>query len=107
MLEFRHLSWFDAEVYDVLRAGPAAMSMGDYEGKGSSEVLEDGCIPRVATAPWGYARLRQDDYTPAQLQVWANALRQDWERAFVFFKHEETAPANAHKLQALLSTPTP
>ena len=104
VLEFRHVSWFCDEVYDVLREGPAAMSLGDYEGKGSSDALENGCMPNVATAPWGYARLRDDDYDDAALARWADVLRADWNRVFVFFKHEETAPANARALAALLAT---
>ncbi len=105
VLEFRHVSWFDEEVYAVLRSGPAAMSVGDYEGKGSSDQLRDGCMPMVATAPWGYARLRAEDYTPPQLETWAAALRAHWSRVFVFFKHEQTAPGNARQLLGLLSAP--
>lgn len=102
VIEFRHLSWFCDEVYDVLREGPASMSVGDYEGKGSSEVLVDGCMPMIATAPWGYARLREDDYDESTLRGWADALKEKWVRAFVFFKHEQTAPANAKQLASML-----
>ncbi len=100
VLEFRHVSWFCDEVYDALRAGPAAMSLGDYEGKGGEE-LEGGHTPNVATAPWGYARLREDDYDEGELQRWADDLSLPWERLFVFFKHEETAPDNAKAFAAL------
>lgn len=94
VLEFRHTSWFCEEVYEALHARPAAMSLGDFEGKGA--VLEDGLIPDVATASWGYARLREDDYDEAALERWARTLsKPSWARLFVFFKHEETAPRNA------------
>ena len=102
VLEFRHVSWFCDEVYEVLGAGPAAMSLGDYEGKGSETLLE-GRMPTVATAPWGYARLREDGYDDVGLKAWAEALSQDWERLFVFFKHEETAPTNAKAFAGLFS----
>ncbi len=101
VLEFRHVSWFCDEVYDVLREGLAALSLGDYEGKGG-EALEGGHTPIVATAPWGYARLREDHYDEAELGRWAEALSLPWERSFVFFKHEETAPDNAKAFGALL-----
>ncbi|MCR9163231.1 MAG: DUF72 domain-containing protein [Nannocystaceae bacterium] len=100
VLEFRHVSWFCDEVYDVLRGGPAAMSLGDFEGK-ASDTLEGGRTPTVHTAPWGYARLREDGYDAAGLQAWAERLREPWERLFVFFKHEETAPQNAKAFAAL------
>lgn len=102
VLEFRHVSWFCDEVYDVLRSGPAAMSLGDFEGK-ASETLDEGRTPTVHTAPWGYARLREDGYDAAGLQAWADALSQPWERLFVMFKHEETAPENAKAFEGLFA----
>lgn len=100
VFEFRHVSWFCEETYDVLRSGRAAMSLGDYEGKGG-DALQDGRMPTVATAPWGYARLREDDYDEAALKAWAETLSQPWDDLFVFFKHEETAPENAKAFAAL------
>ena len=76
------------------------MSLGDYEGKGG-DALQDGRMPTVATAPWGYARLREDDYDEVALKAWAETLSQPWDDLFVFFKHEETAPENAKAFAAL------
>ena len=46
----------------------------------------------ISTAPWGYLRLRRSDYTEADLSQWLERiLAQKWEKAFVFFKHEEEA----------------
>ena len=104
VLEFRHVSWFCDEVYDALRGGPAAMSSGDFEGK-ATDTLEHGRIPTVVTAPWGYARLRDDAYDAVGLQSWVAALDQPWERLFVFFKHEETAPENAKAFAERLDRP--
>jgi uncharacterized protein YecE (DUF72 family) len=40
----------------------------------------------------GYLRLRRSDYAEADLVRWLESiLAQDWEKAFVFFKHEEEA----------------
>ncbi|MDO9220188.1 MAG: DUF72 domain-containing protein [Thiobacillus sp.] len=80
--EFRHPSWFDDDVFGLLRAHQAALCIAEAEGD-----LE---VPCVATADWGYLRLRRPDYDDAELRVWAQrVLQQDWRDAFVFFKHEE------------------
>ncbi|MBU2640306.1 MAG: DUF72 domain-containing protein [Gammaproteobacteria bacterium] len=80
--EFRHPSWFDDEVFGLLRAHQAALCIAEAEGD-----LE---VPVVATADWGYLRLRRPDYGEAELRAWVEQLRQqDWQDAFVFFKHED------------------
>jgi len=80
--EFRHQSWFDDEVLTVLRAHNASLCVADAETELS--------IPFVATASWGYVRLRRPDYTDADLREWAKRIQeQPWKEAFVFFKHEE------------------
>lgn len=80
--EFRHPSWFDDEVFGLLRDHQAALCVADAEGD-----LE---VPCVATADWGYWRLRRPDYGDAELTTWVQRVRdQDWREAFVFFKHED------------------
>ena len=80
--EFRHESWFDDEVFALLHDHQAALCIAEAEGD-----LE---VPCVATADWGYLRLRRPDYGDAELKAWAKRVRlQDWQDAFVFFKHEE------------------
>jgi len=80
-LEFRHDTWYDPEVYEALRAHGAALCLAD---------TEEAEPPLVATAGWGYLRLRRPDYDDAQLAVWLARMRaQEWEEAFVFFKHED------------------
>jgi len=47
-------------------------------------------VPLVATADWGYLRLRREDFSDADLVTWAKRIReQPWGDAFVFMKHEE------------------
>lgn len=80
--EFRHPSWFDDEVFALLHDHQAALCIAEAEG--------DLSVPVVATADWGYLRLRRPDYGEADLQAWAQRVRQQgWQEAFVFFKHEE------------------
>jgi uncharacterized protein YecE (DUF72 family) len=80
--EFRHQSWFDDEVFAVLREHDAALCLADADNELN--------IPFVATAAWGYVRLRRPDYTDDDLRDWAKRIGdQPWKEAFVFFKHEE------------------
>jgi uncharacterized protein YecE (DUF72 family) len=82
--EFRHPSWFDDEVFRLLRDHQAALCIAEAEND-----LE---VPFVATADWGYLRLRRPDYGDAELKAWVARVRaQAWGDAFVFFKHEDEA----------------
>jgi uncharacterized protein YecE (DUF72 family) len=88
--EFRHESWMDEEVFDLLRAHRAALCAADTDESG------DEGAPLVPTAAWGYLRLRRAAYTAEDLRVWAGRLRdQGFEESFVFFKHEVQGPALA------------
>ena len=80
--EFRHQSWFDEEIFDVLRKHRAVLCIAEAEND-----LE---IPFVSTADWGYLRLRRPDYGDRELETWLNRLQaQNWGDVFVFFKHED------------------
>jgi len=85
-LEFRHESWFDQEIFDLLRDHQAALCIAEAE-----EGVE---IPFVSTANWGYLRLRRPDYGDPELTTWINRVRQqNWQEAFIFFKHEDEGKA--------------
>jgi uncharacterized protein YecE (DUF72 family) len=85
--EFRHESWRDDEVHAALRARNAALVCADTEESG-----EMGA-PIVTTADWGYLRLRRCDYDDQSLAPWLARIRaQPWQKAFVFFKHEDAEP---------------
>jgi len=81
--EFRHVTWFVDETYDVLRRHRAALCIAD---------AEELATPLVATASFGYLRLRRQDYTADDLDRWATRLREttQWKTAYVYFKHEES-----------------
>ena len=89
-VEFRHVSWFDAEVADTLAKRKAAIC-----------VSEDGklALPDFhGTTDWLYFRLRKPGYDGAELARWlARAAATTANRGFAFFKHEDegTGPALA------------
>jgi uncharacterized protein YecE (DUF72 family) len=89
--EFRHPTWFDDEVWEALRAHGAALCVAE------GEKLES---PLVATADWGYVRLRRDAYPDEVIDEWAKKiLAQPWKEAFVYLKHDDgDAPSVANRL---------
>jgi uncharacterized protein YecE (DUF72 family) len=81
--EFRHESWLTTETYALLREHGAALCIAD---------VGDRTTPLEATARHGYLRLRDEGYTPADLERWAIELVShavSWDETYVFFKHEE------------------
>lgn len=97
--EFRHQTWFEAEVFDALRDHGAALCIAEDEDKEKSSPLE-------ATADWGYLRLRKDAYSAKDLKAWAaRILAQDWTEALVFCKGEERGegPKLAQKIMDLVA----
>ena len=95
--EFRNATWLDAEVFALLKSAGAALCVAEDE---------KGATPLEATAPWGYLRLRREDYTEADLTAWAARVKgAGWDEAYVFFKHEEegAAPALARRFEEIFT----
>jgi uncharacterized protein YecE (DUF72 family) len=81
--EFRSASWFRDETYAALAERGLALCRNDADVEGS---------PLVETARFGYLKLRKLAYSGKALRARAEEiLRRKWDRAFVFFKHEERA----------------
>ncbi len=81
--EFRHDSWHDDGVYEALRKRNLALCIADT-GERST--------PLVETADYGYLRLRDDGYQQADIERWAQVVKDrasQWRETFVYFKHEE------------------
>jgi uncharacterized protein YecE (DUF72 family) len=100
--EFRHPSWFDEEVFAVLNARNIALCINESA---------DLSAPVVATADYGYLRLRREDYTDGDMERWAAAIRGNervWPDVFVYLKHEESGmgPRLAKQLMGLLAGTT-
>ena len=94
--EFRHVSWFTDETFDLLRQHQAALCVAE-----SDELA----TPDVVTAPFSCYRLRKSDYGAADLQqietqLTARATQGD---VFAYIKHEDT-PKGALQAAALLTT---
>lgn len=89
--EFRNASWFDDDVYAALKDAGAALCLSERE--------DDAPPPLVETAPWGYLRLRLEQYSDDDLAQWAERLAAtSWQDIHVYFMHEPTAPPYAQTL---------
>ena len=89
--EFRNDTWFADDVYDALRSAGAALCLSERE--------DNAPPPMVETAPWGYVRLRLEDYSDDELRRWAERLAAtSWSSIHAYFMHEPTAPAYARTL---------
>jgi uncharacterized protein YecE (DUF72 family) len=70
--EFRHESWFAPEVYELLRAGGAALVIGDDPRRPFQT--------RELTADWTYVRFhrgrrgRNGNYSQSELEEWRNRI---------------------------------
>ena len=100
--EFRNPSWFDDDVFTVLKAKNIALCIADSA---------DLSTPIVPMANYGYLRLRREDYTDADMERWAAVIREKeeaWTDIFVYLKHEESGmgPRLARQLIELLGTQT-
>lgn len=98
--EFRHESWFDDQIFDLLRAKNSALVVSDTDEKPLTSI--------TGTADWGYLRLRKTAYADEDLTAWMKRVQeQKWKDAFVFFKHEDegVGPKLAAKFMKLSEPP--
>jgi uncharacterized protein YecE (DUF72 family) len=99
--EFRHESWLDDETFALLRKRNLCLCIADTEKLAT---------PQLATADWGYLRLRREDYQPADVTRWSEIIKlhgAGWSDVFVYFKHEEAGigPKLATQMVELLRQP--
>ena len=82
--EFRHESWFDDEIFGLLKERNIALCIADTDALAT---------PKTITADYGYLRLRRENYAKADVEGWSKFVRDQkaaWQDAFVYFKHEES-----------------
>ena len=93
-------AWEQADVLDRLGAAGATLVVSDTADRPAS------AIPSVG--PVAYVRLRRADYTPADLDLWADRLAKvaaEDRDAYVFLKHDDaaTGPRLARELAERLA----
>lgn len=94
--EFRHASWFDDELFELLRRYNSAFGVVEKEEG------ETGVTPREVTGSFVYMRLRKGDYTPEEMADWARWIRAQTIPVYCYLKHDERAPRLAKQLLSAL-----
>jgi uncharacterized protein YecE (DUF72 family) len=80
--EFRHPTWFEDDVLELLRKGNHALCVSDTDDMPTTHIDK--------TADWGYLRLRRVNYSRENLGDWVKRIAdQNWTETFLFFKHED------------------
>ena len=96
--EFRHESWFEDDIFELLESRNIALCIAD---------TETIATPKKTTANYGYLRLRRPDYADDDVKRWSEFVREQnskWSDAFIYFKHEESGigPKLARQMMELL-----
>jgi len=95
--EFRHPTWFDDDVLELLRSQNRPLVVSDTDDMPTTHIDK--------TADWGYLRLRRVNYSEENLREWVTRIRhQNWKDTFLFFKHEDagTGPKLAAQFLSLM-----
>jgi len=85
--EFRHESWFNEDVYKLLRKHNVALCIHD---------ADDHTTPMELTAGVTYIRLRRSVYDDTQRKEWQERIRswaQEGVEVFAYIKHEDNPNA--------------
>jgi uncharacterized protein YecE (DUF72 family) len=104
VVEFRHDSWFSAEIDEVLASRDAALCLVDRRSRPLGPVRR--------TASWGYLRLHEGIADPrpcygdGALRSWVDRLLDCWDAeadVYVYFNNDPRAcaPANAERFMDL------
>lgn len=102
--EFRHESWFNEEVYELLKSGGAALCIASSPNYPSK---------RMVTAPFSFFRfhggteLHSSEYGEAELSGWADEIGDHLDRGvdvYAYFNNDANAYAvgNAQRLRELV-----
>jgi uncharacterized protein YecE (DUF72 family) len=97
-IEFRHLSWYTDEIFDLLAEHRAALAITESD--------EDDPVMEFI-GPLAYLRLHRSAYTPAQMKAWGRHVESQLgtgKDVYAYFTHEDGAPAPtyAENLRAIV-----
>lgn len=95
--QFRHPSWHTPETAERIETMGAALCHGDGEAQPGP----------VGRGKFVYLRLRRTSYSPQRMTLWEQRIRSylaEGRDVYLYFKHEELAPAYALRTRERLQT---
>jgi len=92
-VEFRHESWYNEDVYGLLRQHDAALGIIEREDPDAP------APPAIITGSFAYMRLRKGDYSAPELEHWAKWILAQSVDVFCYLKHDDRAPVLAAELK--------
>jgi uncharacterized protein YecE (DUF72 family) len=93
--EFRHVSWFADEIFDLLKSGNRALCVAE---------TEERTTPDVVTADFCYYRYRKPSYAPEERRAMIDRIGEhlgQGRNVFAYFKHEETPEGAMYAVELL------
>jgi len=93
--EFRHISWFADEAFELLKKYNRAICVAE---------TEERITPDVVTADFCYYRYRKPVYTPEERRIMVGRIREHLEQGrdvYGYFKHEETPQGAIYAVEVL------
>jgi len=93
--EFRHASWFEDPVFELLKKHNRALCVAE---------TEERTTPDVVTADFSYYRYRKPTYTAEERRAMIKRIREHLSAArnvFAYFKHEETPEGAMYAVEVL------
>jgi len=93
--EFRHASWFNDEVFDLMKNRKLALCVAE---------TEERTTPDVVTADFCYYRYRKPTYTPEERRAMIARIQEHLtagRNVFAYFKHEETPEGAIYAVQLM------
>jgi len=93
-IEYRNQSWFNDQIYSLMREHNVALCIAESD---------DLAVPEVFTADFAYYRLRKSEYSDKEIEEVERRLRAaaQEQEVYAFLKHEET-PEGARNARKLL-----
>ena len=93
--EFRHESWWNDEIYSLLKACNRALCVAE---------TEERVTPDVVTADFAYYRYRKPTYSGEERQAMVRRMqehRAEGRDVFAYFKHEESPQGALYAVEVL------
>jgi uncharacterized protein YecE (DUF72 family) len=104
--EFRHPSWYEDDILDVLRNNDVALCISDHRDAPSPWLATASFVYVRGHGPGGHYRGHYRSETLARWKRWLLAMRRAGRTAYVYFDNDQksAAPMDAVQLQSMFKS---